>query len=185
MRLLVLLAFVASPALATPADYRLDPDRSEVTFTYAYGSDDVTGQIPVVSADMRLDLDAIGGSAVRVTLDATGARGGFVFATQALRGPTMFDVEEFPSIVYESAGFTRTGAGVEVDGQLTIRGVTRPMRMTAELYRQAGTEPGDRDHMAIVLTGAIDRHEFGVSGWQREVGPEVTFRILAYLDRIP
>ena len=179
------LAVFAFAAQAAPTQYRLDPDRSSVQFTWFYGENAVNGRIDIAAADVSLDLDRIDGSNVRVALDANSAQAGFLFATQALRGPRMFDAETHPQITFASDGFRLDGGAVAVDGAVTIRGVTRPMVMQATLYRQEGTEPADRDRLAIELVGAIDRHAFGASGWADEVGAEVRFRILAYIDRAP
>lgn len=170
---------------AAPAAYVLDADRSSVEFTWFYGNNPVNGQIAVADADITIDFEAFARSDVTVSLDATSARAGFLFATQTLRGPLMFDGDNFPRISFASSGFRNTGDTVEMDGAVTIRGVTQPLVMQATLYRQPGTEPADRDHMAIELVGAVDRHAFGMSGFPNDVGAEVQFRILAYIDRAP
>ncbi|MEM9756311.1 MAG: YceI family protein, partial [Pseudomonadota bacterium] len=59
----------------------------------------------------------------------------------------------------------------------------QPARMLATLYRQEGTVPGDRDRLAILLEGSINRHDFGASAWPEVVGPTVALRILAYIER--
>lgn len=181
----VCLALVAASAQAAPVEYVLDPRQSRVSFTWFYGESPVSGQIAIGSADLTLDLDNIGRSDVRVSLEAGTAQAGFLFATQALRGRQMFDAENYPEITFSSDGFRLNGGAVSVDGQVTIRGVTRPLVMQATLFRQEGTEPTDRDHLAIELVGAIDRHEFGASGFPDEVGSDVEIRILAYIDRAP
>jgi len=179
----VVLLAVSAAASAAPTGYVLDRDRSSVQFTWFYGQSAVGGRIDIADADVVLDLDRIAGSDVRVALDAGSAQAGFLFATQALRGPRMFDADSFPRITFASEGFRVSDGAVEVDGSVTIRGVTRPMVMQATLFRQPGTEPADRDHLAIELVGAIDRHEFGASAFPQEVGAAVEFRILAYIDK--
>ncbi|MEM1272211.1 MAG: YceI family protein [Pseudomonadota bacterium] len=181
----VIFVFFASNAIAAPQIYALDANRSDVVFTWRFGEEFINGRIPVDAANVVLDLDAINRSDVRVALDARAAQAGFLFATQALRGPHVFDAESFPQITFQSENFRFDGNAVEVDGAVTIRGVTRPMVMQATLYRQQGTEPSDRDHLAIQLVGAVNRHDFGASGFANQVGPEVEFRILAYIDRVP
>lgn len=184
-RLILALALVSlsTGALASPVAYALDRNRSEVAFTWSLGADPVRGQIAVAEADLILDLDAIGRSSVQVTLDARSVQAGFILATQALRGPGMFDTESYPRITFVSQSLTLTDAGVVVDGVLTIRDVTQPARMLATLYRQEGTVPGDRDRLAILLEGSINRHDFGASAWPEVVGPTVALRILAYIER--
>ena len=178
-------ALVAAAVQAAPTSFILDAERSRVEFTWFYGQNAVGGEIDIDGAEVVLDLDRIGQSDVQVALDAGSAKAGFLFATQALRGPRMFDAESFPQITFASRDFRLADGAVAVDGAVTIRGVTQPMVMQARLFRQEGTTPADRDHLAIELVGAIDRHEFGASGWADEVGAQVEFRILAYIDRAP
>lgn len=175
---------LAAAATAAPVDYQLDPGQSAVWFTWFYGGSPVSGEIDIANAQVRLDLEQIGRSDVRVALDAGSAQAGFVFATQALRGPHMFDADSFPVITFASEAVRVQNGQVEVTGAVTIRGVTQPMAMRAMLYRQNGTAPQDRDHLAIELVGTIDRHAFGASGWPDEIGAQVDIRILAYIDRV-
>lgn len=181
----IAILICATAVQAAPTTYILDPDRSSVRFTWFYGNTPIAGHIDISQAQVTLDLDRISGSDVQVALSAGTAQAGFLFATQALRGPQMFDADRFPTITFASDAFALTGGGVTVNGAVTIRGVTQPVVMNATLFRQEGTEPEDRDHLAIELVGAIDRHAFGASGFADEVGPRVELRILAYIDRAP
>jgi polyisoprenoid-binding protein YceI len=70
-----------------------------------------------------------------------------------------------------------------VVGNLTIRGVTRPVRLAAQLYRQKGTAEGDRSRLSIRLTGSVSRAAFGATGWADLVGDTVAIDILARIAR--
>lgn len=177
------LLWSAIAAQAAPARYILDADRSQVAFIYSFDGQEVTGTAPVSTAEILLDPANLAASRVDVTLDLGRARGGFPFATQALRGPRMFDLRNHPRAHFRSTRIRRTETGARMEGVLTLRGVTRPVALDVALYRQRGTEPGDLDHLTLLVTGIIDRHEFGVSGYPRRVGPEVALRIVVRIDR--
>jgi polyisoprenoid-binding protein YceI len=70
-----------------------------------------------------------------------------------------------------------------VVGNITIRGVTRPASFHAEIWRQQGTVEGDLSHLAIRLTGMIQRSDFGAVGWNDMVGNEVRLNILARIEK--
>ena len=55
--------------------------------------------------------------------------------------------------------------------------------LRAQLYRQNGTEVGDRDRMAIVVTGSLSRAAFGADGWSGMAGDRVDLTILARIRR--
>ncbi len=175
----LLLGFLALPAIADPEVYRLEAARSSVNFTYDFQGTATTGTMPVLAARMRLDLDRISASEVDVTLDARGARAGFFFATQTMKGPKVLDTKQFPTIHFHATRIVGTLASASVIGELTVRDVTRPVTMQAGLYRQRGTEAGSRDRLTVLLTGRISRSAFGAGGFPGYVGDTIALRIIA------
>lgn len=173
----------AGPARAARARYSLDADRSSVRFETDFGPDHITGDMPVSAADLTLDFANVANSRVAVRLDVAHARASFPFAAQALKGPKVLDARNFPEIGFSSTSVRRDGNGASVTGDITIRGVTRPVTLDAAIYRQTGTEPGDLAHLTIHLTGRIMRSQFGATGWSDMVSDEVRFDILARIDR--
>ena len=184
MRLLILIfIFVTSSAQAEPVAYLLDKARSKVQFAYEFGSNTMTGSMPVKSAEMLIDLDNLPASRIAVTLDPTHAHAGFVLATQAMKSASGLNTDEFPEIVFISTGITGDLKGAFVTGNLTVRGVTLPVTLNAGLYRQAGTELGDRRNLAILLTGDVSRSAYGASGYRAYVGDIIHLRILAMISK--
>lgn len=163
--------------------YRLDVARSTVAFTYTIGDAVNKGQMPVKSADMRLDLDAVPASRVDVVLDASQARAGFFLATQALRDANVLDTATHPEIRFRSTRITGDLSGATITGDLTVRGITRAVTLDAGLYRQRGTQPGDRDNLTVLLTGSVSRSAFGATGYAGLVGDRIGIRILARITK--
>ena len=185
MRLIPTLALIlaASPVLATPHVYHLQPELSSVGFETDFGPDKINGTMPITKADLTLDFARVGASKVAVTLNAAGAQASFPFATQAMQGPKVLDTGEFPEISFVSTAVKPEGQAATVTGNITIRGVTQPASFHAEIYRQQGTEDGDLSHLTIRLTGAVARSTFGAVGWRDMVGDEVRLNILARIER--
>ena len=119
-----------------------------------------------------------------VTLDASGAQASFPFAAQAMKGPKVLDTGDHPQIIFESTSVQVAGKGARVLGLVTIRGVSKPMVLDAQIYRQKGTAEGDLSHLSIRLTGAVQRSQFGATGWADMVGDEVRLNILARIARV-
>ena len=177
------LCLLAPPATAAPEAWQLDAAASSVGFTYELANADNRGTMPVAAADIRLDLRDITASRVAVTLDTRGARAGFFLATQAMQGPQVLDSARHPAITFRSTAITGTPRAARIEGLLTARGVTRPVTLTAGLYRTPDTDPATLDSLTVLLTGAINRHDFGASGFSDLVGPMIGLRIVARIER--
>lgn len=180
-----LLVALACPALAAPDAYALDTENSVVGFGYQFSGQTMQGTMPVATADITLDLDAPANSSVSATLNAAEAQAGVFLATQAMRGTSVLDTKAFPTIRFTSTKITPKGDAARVDGMLTIRDVTRPVSLTARIYRQRGTEEGDRSRLSIHLAGAVSRAAFGADGFPDLVADTITLDILTRIDRSP
>lgn len=182
MRILLFLAALAvAPALsAAPRDYTLDERASEVAFSWQFGEDTFTGTMEIAQADLSIDFDVVGNSQVAVAVDASRAEAGFPFATEAMRGPRVLNTAAHPLISFRSRSFERTGPGTaRIEGDLTVRGVTRPAVLTAQIYRAPGSDPGDLSRLTVLLHGALSRGAYGADGWSDLVGDTVTLDITA------
>jgi polyisoprenoid-binding protein YceI len=76
-----------------------------------------------------------------------------------------FNAEEFPSFSFESTRFLGDGEHLVVDGDLTLRGVTRPIKATGSWRGPQTVHHGDgrtSDRLGIDLTATIDRRDFGI-----------------------
>ncbi|MDT8328568.1 MAG: YceI family protein [Roseovarius sp.] len=182
-RIVFLLCLIAGLATAAPQTYRLNIAHSTVGFTYGFGETVNKGQMPVKSANMQIDLKNVSASNIDVNLDASGAKAGFFFATRAMKGPEVLDTARFPTIRFKSTRITGNLRKATVVGDLTVRGITRPVTLNAALYRQRGTDPDDLDNLTVLLTGAISRSAFGANGFSNYVGDRIGLRIIAQIEK--
>ncbi len=181
--LATLICALAAPARAAPAAYALDPDGSEVRFAFRVGGVDAAGTMPVASADIVLDFDTAARSSATVTLAAHRAETGAELMTNALKSEDVLDTDRFPTIRFSSTSFAASATGAVVRGDVTLRGVTRPLTLQATIFRPPGSTQGDRRRLTVRLTGQIDRTDFGASGYAGLVEPIVTLDIRARLLR--
>ena len=185
VRLLLLLTFtLSSPALAGPDPFRLDEERSSASFTYTLNGFRQTGTMPFSAARLTVDLDNVSASTVDVSFDASQTETPFDYATSAIRGESMLNVAKFPDVVFRATEITGTLARARMTGELTIRGVTRIVTLDGGLFRQRGTDADNNDDLTILVTGRLNRHEFGVSGYRAFVGPRLSLKVIARIERI-
>lgn len=181
---LYLIVFFAAltAAQADPVRYLLQIDKSSVGFSYGFNGAKIKGTMPVDSADIQIDFDTLSNTKIQLVLNAHKARAGFIFATEAMRGKSILDATKHPQIHFVSTKVSRTPNGATMDGQITIRGVTKPIRLSAQFYRQTGSIPKDRSQLVILLTGAVSRESFGASGYQNMVGDRIGLRVIAAIQ---
>ena len=182
--LFLILASLAAPAGAEPRAYALEPEISTVAFFYTLSGERRQGRMPVRDAKILLDLDNASASRVEAVLAPDQANAGLSFATDAMRSESVLNTRRYPSITFKSSRVTETATGAFLEGDITIRGVTRPIRLTATVFRQRGTERGDRRRLSILMTGTISRRDFGAVGFPRLVGDRIELKILTRIRRI-
>lgn len=188
MRIVILIiSFLLSNSFNASAQnipYEIVKSKSKVGFSYFFGSDEIDGSFPNYNATINIDFDDPKNSTINVTLNAASAKAGFAFATQALRSESVLDVKTYPDIRFVSKKLQASGANATVDGLVTVRGITKPLRLKAQFLRAPGTLASERDNLRIKLTGKINRHDFGASGFPNEVGKTLTIKIDASIKRL-
>jgi polyisoprenoid-binding protein YceI len=78
-----------------------------------------------------------------------------------LLAPDFLDEERYRELAFESSVLESAGDDLAVEGNLTIRGTTRPVRATGRVS-SAVADPMGNERMALVLETAIDRTDFGL-----------------------
>jgi polyisoprenoid-binding protein YceI len=78
-----------------------------------------------------------------------------------LQSPDFFDAARYPQLRFESTSVEREGDELVVAGDLTIKGVTRPVELRGSLLGMA-TDLTGSDRIALELSGTIDRTDFGL-----------------------
>jgi polyisoprenoid-binding protein YceI len=84
-----------------------------------------------------------------------------------IRSADFFEVEKYPTMTYHSSGIRRDGDDLVLDGELTLKGVTRPVPLKLEVNGFGpdafGGDPGVIARAGFTATGEIDRTDFGIS----------------------
>ncbi|WP_171210646.1 YceI family protein [Ruegeria sp. HKCCA5426] len=177
------------PALAALQPYELLQDGTSVDFTFALSGITQSGTMPIQSADIQIDLRDLPNSRVAVVLSVAEARTKVPFARKPMLSESVLDAGAFPTIQFESTSILlgeggRISRGAMVIGDLTLRGVTRPIALQANLFRERGSATDNLDDLSINLTGALNRHDFGASGYADLVQDTVGLDIQARIKRI-
>ncbi|QEC47535.1 YceI family protein [Baekduia soli] len=146
--------------------YRARPEPSTFAFSVRHsGVFRYRGTVPDVAATLCADDDGL-------SLEGTARVGSIsVVEPAAMRasvlGPAFFDAEHHPEIAFRSTAIRLAGDGrAEVDGELTIKGITRPVR--ARGRHAAPRQAAFGEVAGLELRTTVDRRDFGMD-WQAEL----------------
>ncbi len=140
--------------------WAIDPTHSEVGFSIRHLMvSKVRGRFAgfagsLVTADNPL------ASSVEATIDLASIDTGNDDRDAHVRGADFFDVEAHPTMTYRSTGVR--GDGFVVDGELTLRGVTKTVPLALEVHGFLAESPFGDTRVGFTATAEIDRNEFGI-----------------------
>jgi polyisoprenoid-binding protein YceI len=133
--ILLLVIGAGIPAGADLVRLRIDPAASALTFHATSRLVNADGRFHRFDGSVSVDPRDPTTARVSVTVDATSIDTDNTKRDNHLRSQDFFWAERYPTIVFESMGADGDAGGVAVLGRLTIRGVTRDIRVptTVEL----------------------------------------------------
>lgn len=170
----VLAVLIALPAVAqTPAApaWTVDKAASRLGFRAAMNGAAFQGGFNRWDARINFDPANLGASKVTATVDLASARTGDGARDEALPSSDWFDVKRHPRATFTTRSITAAGAGRYVAaGDLTLRGVTRPVKFPFSLAITGDTA---KMNGSVVL----DRTAFGVGQGQWKTGSAVDTKV--------
>jgi len=167
-------------ATALPAGtYTSDPVHSTTGFAVKHMLATFRGSFAAFDATLTVDEDGRAKLAGSVPVDSVVVKDENLVAH--LQSPEFFDAEQHPQLRFRADDVRLDGEEAEVSGEITIKGVTRPLsargQATGPLVDGFGNE-----RLGLTLTTTIDRTDFGVS-WnmplptgKKALSDEVTIR---------
>jgi polyisoprenoid-binding protein YceI len=158
-----LVAALAAPALA--ADYAVDPNHTQATFTVTHlAISRVSGKVPVTSGTVSLGANDMP-SAITMTLSAKDIDTQSADRDKDLRSPDWFDVDKFPTMTFVAKSVTGTPQALTIAGDLTMHGVTKPVTFTGKEIGKM-TDARGRTHVGYSASTTLDRRNWGLN-WGR------------------
>lgn len=170
---LLALATFACAVASDAATFRVAPEQTSVVFEVSNLGIASQGRFDLTSGKIVLDPERRAGS-IEFVVDAGSIDTGWNLRDAFLKSDLMFDVERYPSIRFHSSRLAFDGDRlVAVEGEITLHGVTRPVRFdVTRIECGVGSGPG-RDSCDATVTGRISRSAFGMSFAIPLVGDEV------------
>jgi polyisoprenoid-binding protein YceI len=152
---------------ASVAQYTIDKAHSSVSFRIRHlGISNVSGTFSDYDATIEMAGDDLASFRATASIQVGSIDTANQRRDNHLRSDDFFDAERFPAMTFESTGVRNVnGDRFEIEGNLTIRDVTRPVVLTAERLGSA-VGPDGSHRVGIEARTTVDRHDFGLN-WNR------------------
>ena len=151
-----LLLALALPGATLAADYTVQL-ASTLGFTGSFQGASFDGSFKQWHAAISYDPAQLAQSKFDVTVTTASVAVSDKDQQGALPGKDFFDVAQYPSAHFVSTGFRNMGGKVVADGQLTLRGVTKPVSLAVDFKPQG-------KNATLDVSGSLKRLDFGVGG---------------------
>jgi polyisoprenoid-binding protein YceI len=174
-----ILALMTGSAIGAPATYNVDTAHTHPSFEADHmGLSFWRGKFNRSTGTIVLDKDK-GSGTVDITIDATSVDFGLPKLNEHVKSAEMIDVAKFPTATYKGT-LTRfkDGAPTEVQGQLTLHGVTKPVNLTINQFKCISDPFSKKERCGADASATFNRSDFGVNwGETHGFGQEVKLEI--------
>ena len=143
---------------APAGTWRLDPVHSTVGFEIAYLAGTFKGEFREVQSTLEIADDgaSLSGTAQVASVDVKDEN-----LAAHLQSPDFFDAERHPELRFTAERIALDGDTVSVDGEITLKGVTKPVTVTGTAF-PALSDPYGNERVGFALGTTVDRTDFGI-----------------------
>jgi polyisoprenoid-binding protein YceI len=180
----------ASAPSTTSAVWQIDAGHSDISFQIRHFMSRVRGTFNQWEGTITGDSTNWAAASVSVTIQTASIDTRHERRDNDLRSDNFFDAANHPTITFNSTGVEVVGSELKITGDLTIRGISRPVVLTGRFLGSTGGSQG-RARIGFEATTTIDRTAFGVV-WNRAaeggglmLGDEVTIELAVEAVRRP
>ncbi len=155
-----------SDAVTQSERYTIDPLHSRLGFRVAYfGIGHVDGRFDGYSGSILYDPARPEATRALIEVQSATIETGIADRDRFLRSSAFLNSEAFPVIQFKSKAMQAHEADqFDVEGELTLHGVSRPIRLLATILA-VEDEGGRRERLTLHTSCSIDRHDFNL-GWE-------------------
>lgn len=175
---LVVFAGVATGAMAAPETYNIDSSHTFPRFSYShFGLSTQLSRFNKTTGTVVLDKVAKTGS-VDIVIDMKSVDTGFAVFDGHIQGEDFLDTTKFPVATFKSTKVVFDGdKPVSVEGNLTIKGVTKPVTLKVTSFVNVPHPMLKKDTIGADASTVIKRTEFNAGKYAPNVGDDVTITI--------
>lgn len=162
-----LIGLAAAPASAADI-WAVDASHTGVEFSVRHMMiTNVKGTFKTFEGVLEYDPKNVTKTKIKGTIDVTSVDTADAKRDDHLRSPDFFDVAAHPKMTFESTKVVKEGKGHAVVGNLTMRGVTREVKMPVE-FSGPIKDPWGNERIGFSAATTINRQDFGIQ-WNKSL----------------
>lgn len=143
--------------------WAVDPAHSEIGFKVKHMMfTNVSGSFTNFDATATTEGDDFENAMFEFSGDIDSVSTGNADRDGHLKSADFFDAENNPKLTFKSTAFTKSGSDYKLEGDLTLRGVTKPVTLDAE-FGGIAKDPWGNTKAGFSITGKVNRKDWGLT----------------------
>lgn len=173
------VASVATLSLAKPVAYQIDPTHSATVFSWShFGFSTPSANFSDIQGTINVDNEKPANSSVNVNIPVSSINTNVKALDDHIKGAEFFDAAKYPNITFKSTKVQALGKNkYKITGDLTVKGVTKPVVLDAVLNKQAVHPMTKLQTVGFNATTSFNRSAFNVGAYVPNVGDKITVNI--------
>ena len=164
--------------------YKVDANHTQVVWTLDHmGVTPLAGDFAASGGSLELDPANPAAARVSISFDVASMTTLVPGFTKHLLSADLLDAAAHPTASFTSTSVVVTGTSAKITGNLTLKGVTKPVVLDAEFYGAGGNPMSKKLNIGFTAKTTILRSEFGIT-YAPVVGDEVELEIYAAFEKL-
>lgn len=173
------VAIASSVALAAPVDYKIDPTHTATVFSWNhFGFSTPSANFTDIQGVIKVDNAKPANSSVEVTIPLSSVNTNVPALDKEFQEEAWFNAAKYPNITFKSTKVeTKDKKHFKITGDLTVKGVTKPVILDAVLNKQGEHPMAKVPAIGFNATTSFNRSAFGIGNYVPNVGDKITVNI--------
>ena len=173
------VAVVSSVTLAAPVDYKIDPTHTATVFSWNHlGFSTPSANFTDIQGVIKVDNAKPANSSVGVTIPLSSVNTNVPVLDKEFQEEAWFNAAKYPNITFKSTKVeTKDKKHFKITGDLTVKGVTKPVVLDAVLNKQGEHPMLKVPAIGFNATTSFNRSDFGIGSYVPMVGDKITVNI--------
>ena len=173
------VAIASSVTLAAPVDYKIDPTHTATVFSWNhFGFSTPSANFTDIQGVIKVDNAKPANSSVEVTIPLSSVNTNVPALDKEFQEEAWFNAAKYPNITFKSTKVeTKDKKHFNITGDLTVKGVTKPVVLDAVLNKQGEHPMAKVPAIGFNATTSFNRSAFGIGNYVPNVGDKITVNI--------
>ena len=173
------VAIASSVTLAAPVDYKIDPTHTATVFSWNhFGFSTPSANFTDIQGVIKVDNAKPANSSVEVTIPLSSVNTNVPALDKEFQEEAWFNAAKYPNITFKSTKVeTKNKKHFKITGDLTVKGVTKPVVLDAVLNKQGEHPMAKVPAIGFNATTSFNRSAFGIGNYVPNVGDKITVNI--------